>query len=390
MNEDRNNQDVTVGSSCYNSNSKIRGSIVVVAKCPIPGKSKTRLIPLMGEMGSVRLAKSMLSDVLKTIAGCPELKFVRKIVLYAPGTSEGLEQMKTLFRELDLKATTSESTSASASASPIALDLESHGDDDCGGDNEIEEPWILLPMASSSSGKDLTSHDLGAKLEDALVRVRLLEHQPSTQSQQRQPQRHGVVFLGMDAPILPLDDIVEGLKRATISSTAGTTQEEQEAASSIISNTAAATMCPALDGGYAMLCVPPAADPTRTFSGMYWSHPLTGMSQIKALTDQGIPTLVGKIVRDIDETEDVTELCRCLSSLSPPPGQTNHDNKGEREPAKKNLEYTCRWSLGSTVGGTREDAIVSTTVTSSHPVCHLTRRALIEAGLLEDQKEGID
>mmetsp|Transcript_12575 Transcript_12575/g.26501 ORF Transcript_12575/g.26501 Transcript_12575/m.26501 type:complete len:128 (+) Transcript_12575:151-534(+) len=79
MNEDRNNQDVTVGSSCYNSNSKIRGSIVVVAKCPIPGKSKTRLIPLMGEMGSVRLAKSMLSDVLKTIAGCVSLSC---IVLY--------------------------------------------------------------------------------------------------------------------------------------------------------------------------------------------------------------------------------------------------------------------------------------------------------------------
>jgi hypothetical protein len=48
----------------------VEGSIVVVAKCPIPGKSKTRLIPLLGKEGSVRLARSMLSDVLKTIDGC--------------------------------------------------------------------------------------------------------------------------------------------------------------------------------------------------------------------------------------------------------------------------------------------------------------------------------
>ena len=46
------------------------GSIVVFAKCPIPGKSKTRLIHLLGEEGSVELAKGMLSDVLKSINGC--------------------------------------------------------------------------------------------------------------------------------------------------------------------------------------------------------------------------------------------------------------------------------------------------------------------------------
>jgi glycosyltransferase A (GT-A) superfamily protein (DUF2064 family) len=47
-----------------------RGSIVVVAKCPIPGKSKTRLIPLLGPEGSVVLAKAMLSDVLTTLSEC--------------------------------------------------------------------------------------------------------------------------------------------------------------------------------------------------------------------------------------------------------------------------------------------------------------------------------
>ena len=46
----------------------VRGAIVVVAKCPIPGKSKTRLIPLLQEEGSCALAKAMLCDVLSTLS----------------------------------------------------------------------------------------------------------------------------------------------------------------------------------------------------------------------------------------------------------------------------------------------------------------------------------
>lgn len=42
----------------------VDGSIVLVAKCPIPGKSKTRLQPLLGPEGSAALAKAMLSDIL--------------------------------------------------------------------------------------------------------------------------------------------------------------------------------------------------------------------------------------------------------------------------------------------------------------------------------------
>lgn len=54
----------------------VQGCVVVFAKCPIPGKSKTRLIPLLGEEGSVRLAKGMLSDVLKTIDGCVSMPYM--------------------------------------------------------------------------------------------------------------------------------------------------------------------------------------------------------------------------------------------------------------------------------------------------------------------------
>ena len=46
------------------------GAIVVVAKCPIPNKSKTRLIPLLGEEGSAKFAQALLSDVLVALSTC--------------------------------------------------------------------------------------------------------------------------------------------------------------------------------------------------------------------------------------------------------------------------------------------------------------------------------
>jgi hypothetical protein len=62
--------------SSSNSNSKpdddndVLGAIVVVAKCPIPGTSKTRLIPLLGQEGAAQLAEAMLKDVLLTLTKC--------------------------------------------------------------------------------------------------------------------------------------------------------------------------------------------------------------------------------------------------------------------------------------------------------------------------------
>jgi len=311
----------------------VEGTIVVVAKCPIPGKSKTRLIPLLGKEGSVRLAKSMLSDVLKTIDGCSELENVRKILLYAPGTPEGLETMEVILEELN---------------------LGTKGEDN-------PNSWHLLPMISSSSQTkdDLRSHDLGAKLEDALTRARTLE-EPT--------KRGGVVFLGMDAPILPLDDIVGSFKRA-----AGATPS--------------ATLCPAFDGGYAMLCVPPDACPSETFRNLYWSHPWTGMSQTKALTDQGIFVTIGTVVSDIDETSDVQELCRYLGIPTPQqqsspqqqqqqqttPTPVNGTKNNNSKTAKKNLEFPCRWCEETAVGKS------TTIVTSTHPTCHFSRMVLEDA-----------
>jgi glycosyltransferase A (GT-A) superfamily protein (DUF2064 family) len=57
-------------TSSSESDDYAQGAIVVVAKCPIPGSSKTRLIPLLGREGSTRLAEAMLKDVLSTLTKC--------------------------------------------------------------------------------------------------------------------------------------------------------------------------------------------------------------------------------------------------------------------------------------------------------------------------------
>ena len=54
------------------------GAIVVVAKCPIPNKSKTRLLPLLGVRGATQLAKAMLCDVLLTLSKCVSLFHLRE------------------------------------------------------------------------------------------------------------------------------------------------------------------------------------------------------------------------------------------------------------------------------------------------------------------------
>ena len=49
------------------------GAVVLFAKCPIAGSSKTRLAPLFGEEGAASLAQAMLSDILVSLSECVSL-----------------------------------------------------------------------------------------------------------------------------------------------------------------------------------------------------------------------------------------------------------------------------------------------------------------------------
>uniref|UniRef100_A0A7S4QUD2 Glycosyltransferase n=1 Tax=Ditylum brightwellii TaxID=49249 RepID=A0A7S4QUD2_9STRA len=247
---------------------KANGAIVLVAKCPIPGKSKTRLTPLLGSDGAASLARAMLSDILVTLlSSFPEN--VLKVLLYAPGNEEGEAHMVDILKDLGLPYTT---TTAD--------------DDDEEEEEDVYQRWILLPMVNDTS---LQSSDLGGKLSNGLNRVRTLQSKLSSSSN----ENGDVVFLGMDSPELPLHEISHALQ---ISSQK-------------------AHLCPANDGGYGMLCVPSHAPCPTIFEHVQWSTHLTAVSQLKALTDCGVEVSLGKLMFDIDEMEDVRGLAGRLCNV---------------------------------------------------------------------------
>lgn len=131
------------------------GIVVVFAKCPLPGKSKTRLIPMLGEEGSSQLAKAMLSDVLCSLVNHEPLQRIGKVLCYGPPTEEGRQQMNELLKEL-----------------------------------EIYDSVRLIPMLHG----DLKARDLGDQLQNALTEAKLLTSGP-------------IMFVGMDSPELPLDEL---------------------------------------------------------------------------------------------------------------------------------------------------------------------------------------
>ena len=81
--------------------------------------------------------------------------------------------------------------------------------------------WNLVPMLS----RDLRSSDLGEQLKHALQEARKLIQISRTSSESSKVQANStevkdgsVVFLGMDAPELPLEDIAAALSRGPDSS----------------------------------------------------------------------------------------------------------------------------------------------------------------------------
>mmetsp|Transcript_41834 Transcript_41834/g.100842 ORF Transcript_41834/g.100842 Transcript_41834/m.100842 type:complete len:336 (+) Transcript_41834:153-1160(+) len=324
---------------------QVSGCIVVVAKCPIPGKSKTRLIPLLGKDGSSKLAKAMLSDVLLTLEHCPELKNVNKVLLYAPGDETGLSIMTSILDEIRIEGCIGTEGECSSGTS--------------------RRCWRLLPMISPN----LQSSDLGDILQHALDRV---VKAPWNQNQEEQNTiSTGVVFLGMDSPEIALPDIVKGLQLALM---VVDKDGEHEASESRLP----ALLCPSDDGGYGMLCVPSTSVSKGIFQNVYWSHPLTAVSQLKALTDASIPVVLGQLMHDIDEPEDVTKLCQRLSSRA----KIGTENKIAAAAKPMGLDICSSYESSGGGGRSAEDSKVAQ-VQSTHPECKYTKLALKELDMLD-------
>ena len=218
--------------------------------------------------------------------------------------------------------------------------------------------WTLHPVLSTTANMhDLRSSQLSAILENAVVTAR-----------QRRPNAT-VVLLGMDAPELPMAELVAVCSCSNNS--------DHMAAG------AAALLCPAADGGYGLLSVPSSADAARIFAGVQWSHPLTAVSQLKALTDSfgsGISSVIlGPLVHDIDTPDDVHALVTRLQL----PTQQQQPNAG----AASSSCCTADDCLS------RPSALVTLSATCVPPSstlslsCRHTRQALIKLGLLLLPKE---
>lgn len=279
----------------------VEGAVVVVAKCPIKGASKTRLSKHISVGGNSHLlSKAMLCDVIASISSCSYLSKVKKVLMYAPGTSEGEGIMsKILSDELNLphKSTPLSTSSASSSTEETRR-------------GEISNHWILMPMRLSASTDELRSSNLGERLSTALSSVRrevlcqridssaapqTCNRSDTNKSPSENQQQPGVVFLGMDSPEIPLEEVAEALYAA------------QHLSESLI--------CPANDGGYGMIGVPAHANARAVFSGVRWSNELTALSQIKSLTDHSVSVRLGKLMNDIDEPNDLVQLAHRLCDL---------------------------------------------------------------------------
>lgn len=169
--------------------------------------------------------------------------------------------------------------------------------DACAGD---EGAWTLLPMIRGS----LTSANLTDILGDALTRVRA--HVGTSAP---------VVFIGSDAPLLS----VGALLAAVDSCRRGR-----------------AHMCPADDGGYTLLALPPAAPPA-VFDGVHWSTATTAVTQAARCAACGIDVDLGPSFVDVDDEADLATLASVLAG-------------DESARARCPAVWRCLQALGRTAG----------------------------------------
>ena len=280
-------------------------ALILVAKFPTPGSSKTRLTPTLTPVDAASLASAMLKDTILTMAKvkaqdkaqdtaldstCPSASLysnITKVIVYAPSDERTYRQMHQLLCR--------------------ALKLD---DRDLPRPNLKSLNWHLIPMPmpmhSSTVSLELKKPDLGAKLTTALSTVR------STPSPH--PPAKSIVFIGMDSPELEHTDIERALRRTHVTT----------------KGVAHAHISPAADGGYALLAIPPSAPTPAVFKDVEWSCATTFQSQYSALTRIGLVVEIGRVICDIDEIADVVTLgLKLMKDQKKVPCPTNMYNTRE-------------------------------------------------------------
>ena len=321
----------------------VPNAICVVAKCPIPGKSKTRLSAAdaagLTDEGCALMAKAMLCDVLSSIHRAKALSSVAKhpvvkFLYFAPADEEGMKRMGSILDELSMLYVDGSQTLAQADRRREYQEL---GCSERGLDVLRYDAWYLCPMPDARQS-NLRSSDLGIKLAGMLdyTRSTVWNDLGDIDAAITPP---AVAFLGMDSPELPIGEIAHALQLASRQLPHSSATEEIPGS---------AYINPSHDGGYGMLCLPPQA-PASVFEGVRWSDPLTAISQMKALSDEGIPVVIGSLMRDIDEMEDLMGLAERLRIARKKTGSADEADK------ERGGDILCRPPKGREIEAAQSD-----------------------------------
>jgi glycosyltransferase A (GT-A) superfamily protein (DUF2064 family) len=288
---------------------------------------------------------------------------VNKVLLYAPGNDEGKQIMENILDEL-----------------------------------QIRDLWHLEPVQTTDAS--LTSSYLTEVLTNGLRMARTKYQDMSAPAP--------VVFMGMDCPHLPLDEIVTALSPSSSSSVAASASMSSPSLVSYPSPCAAtdhpsastrsgmdvvAHICPAADGGWVMLSVPPEIPTDVPFANVKWSHSLTALSQIKALTDvvllneqakdgifvSGCVVRVGRVMSDIDEPEDVLGLVSRLNSFQQ---NTKGLNDATALSTMENFYPSSSFDLLTQPSKVASLHPIVSSMGSHTGFCRYSRKVLLEMGFL--------
>ena len=294
------------------------GSIVVVAKCPIPGKSKTRLAPWLGETGAADLAKAMLCDVLMGLSTTPH-HVVRALSLERLRHAFVLSNCFSWYQNPVEFPNVDRILLFAPSARKDSMDqiLEELG---------LHDQWTTIPMLEEDGPNNLQSSDLGQKLTHALVETRGRRNDDNNKG-------GPVIFLGMDSPEVPLDEVASAL-----------TNPDQ------------VLLCPALDGGYGLLSVPAHVNAHGVFlplsssesSSSRWSTSLTAVAQLKALTDAKATVRLGRLMQDMDEQQDIESLCQRFQQHDESTETSSSASTEQQNQTAENQDCLLRSSSGGT------------------------------------------
>jgi glycosyltransferase A (GT-A) superfamily protein (DUF2064 family) len=213
----------------------------------------------------------VLTNLIMTLCKFP---LVKKFLLYAPPTEQGRQMMTDILYSDEIVI--------------------------------VSETWTLLPVKPTTGSADSNetiqkasmSSQLTPILTNALARIRSSMAESSDTN-------GSVVFLGMDSPQLNLEELDMALSFNAYES-------EKD-------NQCTAYICPCPDGGYGMISIPACVASGQAFRGVVWSQSLTALSQIKALTDANpnVRIQLGRLMYDIDEPDDLLELCQRLLPSHP-------------------------------------------------------------------------